>query len=96
MPNPKLKWGGKITCSHSTITETAAKVIQAAHTLDEVTKISAGIIKHVGGGEQRLKFLTIVGGIKAVVRGNGAVQEIFIWTKNPAETERTLLASFKC
>jgi len=91
----KLKWGGKITDNHSTATDAAALVIHHVVTFDEVTKISPGIIKHIGGGgERRIKFLPINGGVKAMVRGNGAVQEVFIYTNNPEKTKERLLIVF--
>lgn len=87
---PKAKWGGKVNSSHSSVTETAHIIVQAARALNDVTKISLGIIKHVGGGERRLKFSLITGGIKAVVRGSGSVQELFIYTDNPTATQKAL------
>jgi len=30
-----------------------------------------------------IKFLPITGGIKAAIRGNGAIQQVFIYTKEP-------------
>ena len=91
----RLKNAFKITRAHCTVTPTAAKLVDEAHRLDEVQKISIGIIKHIGnGGERRLKFLPITGGIKAKVRGNAAVQEIYIYTRQPFTTRNKLLLAF--
>lgn len=90
----KIKWGGKITKSHSTATETSVEVVEAANRLDEVTKISLGILKHVGGGHKSIKFLPITGGTKAIVRGNGAIQEVFIYTNEPVLTQQKLSKGF--
>jgi hypothetical protein len=84
----------KTTNNHTTLTKTAEEVLETASKLDEVTKISAGVITSVKGSRRALKFLPIVGGIKAAVRGSGAVQEIFIYTKTPEETAKVLLKSF--
>ncbi len=87
--------GTKITSSHSTATSAAHIIVAAAHELDCVSKITLGIIKHIGGGgEKRLKFLPITGGTKAVVRGSGAVQEIFVYTTDVAGTEAHLAHVF--
>lgn len=85
---PTVRWGGKITDSHSTATETAIIVIEVIAKLNEVTKISLGKIKHIGGGERRLKCLPITGGLKIAVRGSGAVQDLFVYTNNPSATQR--------
>lgn len=87
---PKARLGGKITDSHTTSTETAAVVIDVLSKLDEVTKISLGSIRHIGGGERRLKVAPITGGIKIAVRGSGAVQDLFVYTSNPLSTEKKL------
>ncbi|MDQ2932832.1 MAG: hypothetical protein M3Q80_00435 [bacterium] len=72
----------KITDSHGSATETAHEVVEIAAKLDYVHKIGFGLIRHVPKGRRALKYLPITGGIKAVVRGNGAVQDLFIYTKD--------------
>lgn len=81
----KLTLGGKITNSHSTLTETAEKLVCEAVKSPLISKIGIANITHVGGGRKSLKFLPITGGIKAIVRGSGSVQEIYIYTSNPGE-----------
>jgi hypothetical protein len=91
----KARWGGKITDSHSTLTETAAEVADKAVKFDFVSKISLGSIRHAPGGRRNLKFLPITGGLKAVVRGNGGVQDLFIYTSQPGAVESQLSQWFR-
>ena len=91
---PKLTLGGKITDSHSTLTEVAEKLVYEAVKSPLISKIGIANITHVGGGRKSLKFLPIIGGIKAVVRGSGSVQELYINTNKPVETETELTKIF--
>jgi hypothetical protein len=91
---PKLTLGGKITESHSTLTETAEKFVCEAIKSPLISKIGIANITHVGGGRKNLKFLPITGGIKAVVRGSGSVQEIYIYTNQSEETKIHLTKIF--
>lgn len=91
---PKILSKEKITDSHSTITDTAIVVVNEASKQNSVTKIGIGNITHVGGGRKSLKFLPITGGVKAVIRGSGSVQEIYIYTNTPEETKKKLLENF--
>ena len=84
---PKLTLGGKITNSHSSLTEVAEKLVYEAVKSPLISKIGIASITHIGGGRKSLKFLPITGGIKAVVRGSGSVQELYIYTNKPEETE---------
>ncbi len=90
----KLTLGGKITNSHSTLTETANKLVIEAIKLPLISKIGIANITHVGGGRRSLKFLPITGGIKAVVRGSGSVQELYIYTSSPDEAMAELTKIF--
>ena len=83
---PKLTLGGKITNSHSTLTEISERLVYEAFKSPLTSKISIAKITHVGGGRKSLKFLPITGGIKAVVRGSGSVQELYIYTDKPEKT----------
>jgi hypothetical protein len=85
----------KITDSHGTRTETSTEVINLIHNLPEVTKISLGEIRHVPGGRRDIKFLPINGGVKAVIRGNGAIQYVYIYTKTPADIIKIIEDSFQ-
>ena len=90
----KLTLGGKITNSHSTLTEISEKFVYEAIKSPLISKIGIANITHVGGGRKSLKFLPITGGIKAVVRGSGSVQELYIYTNMPKETETELTKIF--
>ncbi len=93
MPRKNLA-GGKITSSHTTMTDATLGVVDRANRLSEVTKIVLGVITPVRGGRRDLKFLTITGGVKAVVRGSGAVQDIYIYTKAPERVTNVLSGGF--
>ncbi len=95
MSNKVKLGGGKVTASHTTVTEAGEEVVRHARRLELVTKISLGQIWHVSGGRRDLKFLPIIAGLKAKVRGNGAVQELYIYTKEPKKVERLLMESFR-
>jgi len=92
---PKLLSKEKITDSHSTLTDTSILVVNEAGKYPEVSKIGIANITHVGGGRKSLKFLPITGGIKAVVRGSGSVQDVYIYTKDPEKTKTKLLKSLE-
>lgn len=72
-----------ITDSHSTLTDTAQDIVEILSKDKEVTKVGIGYITHVRGGRRDIKFSPINGGFKAVVRGSGAVQELYVYTKAP-------------
>jgi len=95
---PRHKTGRKITTSHTSIIDAAVPVVEAAEKLSEVTKISLGIIKQVGkasrGGQQRLKFLPIVGGWKITIRGSATIQEVYVYTNEPKNTRQALQKGF--
>lgn len=65
--------------------------------MENVSKVSIGIIKTTTskGGKRGIKFLPITGGLKASVRGSGTIQELYIYTKDPQNTEKTLLKMFE-
>ncbi|PKB73087.1 MAG: hypothetical protein BZY75_03630 [SAR202 cluster bacterium Io17-Chloro-G7] len=93
---PKHKSGGKITTNHTSLTDAALSIVEAAEKLPEVDKISLGIIKQVGKsrGPRKLKFLPIVGGWKLTVRGSTSVQQIYIYTAQADKTKSVLEAMF--
>ncbi|MEI6420419.1 MAG: DUF2103 domain-containing protein [bacterium] len=85
----------KTTDSHSTLTDTAKEVLSIVSKFDEVSKIGIGFITHVRGGRRDIKFLPINGGLKAVVRGSGAVQELYIYTNESKTVIEKILKTFK-
>jgi len=88
-------FNSKITDSHSTLTDTAKEVMTMVTRYEEVTKVGIGFITHVRGGRRDIKFLPISGGIKAMVRGSGAVQELYIYTSNTEVVTNRLSKAFK-
>ncbi len=83
----------KTTRSHTSTTELSNEIIHAAEKIKEISKIGIGIIKITKskGGKRGIKFLPITGGVKAVVRGSGTVQELFIYTNEAELVKKYLL-----
>lgn len=77
------------------MTEASAEVAGLAYKSSLVMKISLGEIRHVHGGRRDLKFLSINGGVKAVVRGNGSVHHVYIYTNSPKEVVRLITEEFR-
>ncbi len=82
----------KISKNHSTATNASKEIIKTLEKSCLVSKIGLGIIKKTNSqsGNIRIKFLPISGGIKAVVTGGGAVQDLYIYTKYPLEIKSLL------
>ncbi len=85
----------KITRSHTSAIEKADEVVALIQNMPAVSKISLGIIKHIGVGKPAVKFHAITGGFKAVIRGNISIQEIFVYTKDEAGVQKKIQAIFK-
>jgi len=92
MPSPNKH---KISPSHSTDTEASREVMRLINKLPEVTKISLGEIRHVPGGRRDIKFLPMNGGVKVVVRGNGAVQHMYVYTKDVEKVIQHITKGFE-
>lgn len=84
----------KITRSHTSTIEKAEEVVLAIQNMPQVTKISLGIIKHIGVGKPTVKFHPITGGFKAVIRGNISIQEIFVYTKEVDGVQKVVREMF--
>ncbi len=86
----------KVTASHRTCIEEARVVVKTAERLPNVTKISLGPIKQIrrGAGRRRLKFGPATGGLRVSVRGTGALQEVYLYTKDPERTREAILEAF--
>lgn len=83
------KFGGE----HTTYIELAAQLADIAVRLPEVKNISAGIVqggKGVAGGDRRIKFCDMVGGLLCKVRQSRSVQEVRILTTDPGATRLAL------
>jgi hypothetical protein len=85
----------KLTRSHTSLIEAAEEVVKHATEMSEVSKISLGVIKSISVGKQRIKFLPITGGIRAIIRGNASIQEIFIYTTDENKTIKVLTELFE-
>lgn len=91
---PSLISHKKITRSHTTLIDAAEGIVKKATQMSEVSKISFGIIKKISVGKPRIKFLPITGGVKAIVRGNAYVQEIYFYTSDKSGVSKTLTDIF--
>jgi hypothetical protein len=84
----------KITRSHTSIIDAAKPLIKAGEKTSLVSKMSLGIIKHIGTGKPSLKFHPITGGVKVVVRGNTTIQELYFYTQETNTVIDILKQSF--
>ncbi len=84
----------KLTRSHTSAIERVQEVVALIQKLPEVSKISLGIIKHIGVGKPTVKFHPITGGFRAIIRGNISIQEIFVYTKNPSDVQKNIKGLF--
>ncbi len=91
MPKPTYK---KLTRSHTSAIERVQEVVALIQKLPEVSKISLGIIKHIGVGRPAVKFHEITGGFRAVIRGNISIQEIFVYTKDSSRVQKKIKGLF--
>ncbi len=84
--------GGKFV-NHTTIIETASHVLDHAALMEEVKRISPGVIRPTDQGAHgkfRVKFADIVGGLLLTIRGNNAAQEVRVYTSDPNKTRTEL------
>jgi hypothetical protein len=85
----------KLTRSHTSAIEKAEEVVAVIQKMPAVTKISLGIIKHIGVGKPAVKFHAITGGFRAVIRGNISIQEIFVYAKEEAAVKKKIQGIFR-
>ncbi len=85
--------GGKLTRSHTTLIDAAVPVVEFLQNRPEVSKISLGLIKVIGKGPQNIKFHTLTGGWKLVIRGNISIQEIVVYTNSPESTREAVISN---
>lgn len=81
----------KLAPSHSTFIKQADALRRHAARLDDVTKISAGIITPSGVAPIYIRFIQESGALLLRVRGNNAVQDVRIYSKNHLQTEQDLI-----
>ena len=88
----KHRAGGKFTASHTTVTDDAAAVADAAEKIESVTRITLGIIKREKCRQRRLVFKEILAGWEVKVCAPQSIQLIVIYTAD-RESVRTALES---
>lgn len=91
---PLHRAGGKITGSHTTVTDATAVVVDVAETLPSVTKIILGPMESTRCKRPRLKFNPIQAGWKITVCGNTSVQTIYVYSQDPQATKMALEGVF--
>lgn len=77
--------GSKITKSHSTLSEVSKEVVNFLNKLNEVTKISIGVISNTGGSANPLWSVKIIDEISCVLirtTQKSTNQQIRFYTKN--------------
>ena len=82
--------GKKIAKSHSTVIKAAEPIIRSALKLTEVSKIITGEIATIRNGTERIKFTVIPAGLKIMVRGINARQQLFVYTNKPDSIQKEL------
>ena len=85
--------GGKITGSHTTVTEATGIVVDAASRRPEVTKIVLGVIQSKRGS-RRLKTFDIAAGLRVTVVSTGSIQELYVYTADQRATAAALHAAW--
>ena len=83
--------GKKIGKRHTTIIDAAAPVIKQARRMEEVDKVVLGTIKTgVRPGKIRLKCVDLPAGLKVTIRGNTAVQTVYLYTRQKRKVQKAL------
>lgn len=84
--------GGKIGGNHTTLLDLAVVMTDIASSYPEVKTISPGHIvvnRDKSGGNRRVKFAWIKGGLLMTIRQNRSVQEVRVYT---TDTQSTMVA----
>ena len=85
--------GGKFRGKHTTLIDLAARVVDIADELPQVTGISAGYIQSgnaVSGGTRKVKIGEGRGSILLTVRQSRSVQEIRVFSSDMQKTKLAL------
>ncbi len=75
--------GGKVTDTHTTISQTATEVVAFLKDLDEVTKIAIGFLTNSAGsngGTRAVKIVDLETCVLAKITHNSSNQQIWIYT----------------
>ena len=78
----KHRAGGKFTASHTTVTDDAAAVADAAEKIESVTKITLGLINREKCRKSRLVFREVQAGWEVKVCSPQSIQTMIIFTKD--------------
>lgn len=77
--------GRRVSRQHSTVIEAAQPLVLFLRKLPEVTKIALGRLDvHLPSTEWRVKTTEISGGLRLQVRGTNSIQQIMVYTSEPA------------
>jgi hypothetical protein len=81
--------GGKVTGSHTTITDAVASIINEIKNMGEVTKISLGFITPglKATGNITVKITDDGNCILLTVKGNTSKQELYVYSTNRQQTK---------
>lgn len=82
----------KITKSHTSTTETVDAVLKELKKVEHIDKVSTSIIKNTRSksGQKSVKITQTGSGLKLSVRGNGAVQDLYIYSDFPEKVEQII------
>ena len=89
MKKRRVLKGDKLSRSHSTFIPEAKEVIEALKAHPAVTKIVLGVIDP-GRRPTGVSARDVPAGLKVFVRGNGAVQTLFVYTTDRPAVRRSL------
>lgn len=90
-PPMGLLAGPKFSNRHSTVVSAAVPVIKAVRDRPDVSKVVLSEIKRLRPGPTRIKVQHIPAGLRLVVRGMNAQQELFVYTSAPKAVEQAVL-----
>lgn len=96
MSKVRHRQGGKFTGSHTTVTQAAGLVADIAARSPLVHKIAIGVIvPGKGGGARRIKITDREHAMRLIVRGDGAIQELWIYSNDREQTKRIIAEGAK-
>ena len=90
MAGRQHRQGGKIRGTHTTLINTAATLVDEIINFKEVIGVSPGFIKPGegnAGGVRRVKIIDTDGGLLLIVRENGGVQELRVFSRDIQKTK---------
>lgn len=91
---PQHRAGEGFSGSHTTVTDSAAVVVDAARKIKDVSKIILGRIQRGRNSMRRLKFKEVAAGWQIDVIDNASIQTLFVYTTEKESTRQTLYKSW--